>query len=236
MDHERAVDRAAHASAAARRRQTPETGLGSPAIRRSIWALDRVEQRILKQQIVDRIGRQAQLGKHHQPDARPHRPRRAAQRPSSALRGGSADRHLRHAGADTNELMPVGREERGHRSTVLADQQSVSIWALAGLPIRGRPAGTRSRGQDRGRLDRATAQTTPPMPNTTSPPKTSTHEIGRADEALADVADDVADDQQHRRPDRAPSRRWRSRNVRSASALPPRRAESPHASGRRSGR
>ena len=34
-------------------------------------AFDRVEHRVLKQQIVDRIGRQAQFGEHHQRHPRP---------------------------------------------------------------------------------------------------------------------------------------------------------------------
>ena len=75
--------------------------------------LDRVEQRILKQQIVDRIGREAQLGEHHQPD-----PRRVAlgeQRLDRlGIMGGLGHRHMGHAGADADELMPVGRKERGH--------------------------------------------------------------------------------------------------------------------------
>ena len=82
-------------------------------------ALDRVEQRVLKQQIVDRIGREAQLGKHHQPDPGPialgeqRLDRRGVAR-------GVGYRDERYAGADTEEIMPVGREKRRHRGPVLA--------------------------------------------------------------------------------------------------------------------
>ena len=82
-------------------------------------ALDRVEQRVLKQQIVDRIGRQAQLGKHHQPDPRPS-PSASSASTAAALRAGLGYRDVRHAGADTEEIMPVGREKRRHRGPVLA--------------------------------------------------------------------------------------------------------------------
>ena len=77
------------------------------------FAFDRVEQRVLKQQIVDRVSRQAQLGEHHQPD-----PRLVAAGEQCLNRAGVmpglGDRGLRHAGADADELVPVGRKERGH--------------------------------------------------------------------------------------------------------------------------
>ena len=75
---------------------------------------DGVEHGILKQQIVDRIGRQAQLREHHQRDPCLVAGGDESERLVGILRR-LGDRHLRHARGDPHELVPVGREKRGHR-------------------------------------------------------------------------------------------------------------------------
>ncbi len=73
-----------------------------------------IEHGILKQQIVDRIGRQAQLRKHHQRDACLVGGGDEIERLIGVLRR-LGDRDLRHAGADPHELVAIGREKIGHR-------------------------------------------------------------------------------------------------------------------------
>jgi len=72
-----------------------------------------VEHRVLEQEIVDRIGRKTEFREHHQGD-----PRRVALREQVQDILGVAprlgDRDMRHAGAEANELMAVGREKRRH--------------------------------------------------------------------------------------------------------------------------
>jgi len=81
-------------------------------------ALDRagnaVEHGVLKQEIVDRIGRQAQFGEHHQRDAGLVARGDQSQR-LIGVRRRLGNRNPRHAGGDPHELVPVGREKPGHR-------------------------------------------------------------------------------------------------------------------------
>ena len=78
-------------------------------------ALDGVEQRVLEQEIVDRVGRQAQFGKDHQRGVK----RIAFAREPQGL--GEVGRHVgdphaRHAGGDADEVVGVERIELGgHR-------------------------------------------------------------------------------------------------------------------------
>ena len=77
-------------------------------------ARHRVEHRILKQQIVDRISREAQLREDQQRDTGLVALHHEIQHLVAVLRR-LGHRHLRHAGADPDELMAIGREKLGHR-------------------------------------------------------------------------------------------------------------------------
>ena len=68
---------------------------------------DRVEHRVLEQQVVDRIGRQAQLGKDHQRDAGLVGLGQQLQHLVAVLRR-LGHRDLRHAGGDPDEFVAVG--------------------------------------------------------------------------------------------------------------------------------
>ena len=106
--------RACPCGAAARRRPAPGTGRGSAATSRPMLAFDRVEQRVLEQQVVDRVGREAELGEHHQSDPRlVAGGKQCLDLAGVAVRLGHAN--ARHASTEADELMPVGRKERGHR-------------------------------------------------------------------------------------------------------------------------
>ena len=74
---------------------------------------DLVEQRALKQQVVDRVGGQPEFRKYHEADARfvavrQHRLDRGAVMP------GIGNRHVRHADGEANKLVGVGRKKRRH--------------------------------------------------------------------------------------------------------------------------
>ena len=81
--------------------------------------LDLVEQRILQQQILDRVGRQSQLGKDH--DRRTGlvalggKPERLAK-----IVGGVGDPRARHAAGDAHELVGVERIKIGDQGIVSA--------------------------------------------------------------------------------------------------------------------
>ncbi len=90
-------------------------------------ALDRVEQRVLKQKIVDRIGGKAELRKHHQPDARLGAGGEQRQ-DVVGIAPRLADRNRRHACAEPQKLVAVRGKERGHRGRGSRSAGSISIW------------------------------------------------------------------------------------------------------------
>ena len=113
----------------------------------------RVEHSILKQQIVDRIGRQAQLGKDHQREPGLVALGEQLQHLIAVLRR-LGHRNLRHAGADSHEFMPIGREKRGHRARPSRGAHCRVIYVMTLLSISGHysrpmlnpPSAPRSRG------------------------------------------------------------------------------------------
>ena len=113
MDRDRAIVEPALVAAAARRRQRPGAGSRFPHQPVDL-RLDRIEHRVLEQQIVDRIGRQRQLGKHHQRDAARVAVAQQRQRLIGVLLR-LGDRDLRHARADPHKLVMVRRKEGRHR-------------------------------------------------------------------------------------------------------------------------
>ena len=100
------------------------------------FALDRVEQRVLEQQIVDRIGRETEFGEYHQ-----RHPRRVALGEEGKHGVGVAprlaNRNPRHAGADPGELVSVGRKKRGHRRRYARGRRIHCIWAVDRVGGRG---------------------------------------------------------------------------------------------------
>ena len=86
---------------------------------------DSVQQRVLQQQVVDRIRGQAKLGEEHQIDvarlAVVHHRQRLGR-----VGGGIADLDARRAGGDTDEALPVQREEFvGHRDNGQLERSSM---------------------------------------------------------------------------------------------------------------
>ena len=100
--------------------------------------LDRIEHRVLEQQIVDRIGRQRQLGKHHQRDPRRVAVAQERQR-LVAVPGRLGDGDLRHARADPHELVTVRGKEGRHRTGCSRSGRLIAapIWRFANGFVRG---------------------------------------------------------------------------------------------------
>jgi hypothetical protein len=74
-----------------------------------------IEHRVLEQEIVDRIGREAQLREDHQRDSGLVALVHEIEYLVAVLRR-LGDRDLRNANADPDELVAVGREKLGHRA------------------------------------------------------------------------------------------------------------------------
>ena len=112
MDHDRASCRAGRCT----RSGAPTTSTGKSVCDASttsaIDSLDLVEQRILQQQIVDRVGRQAELGKDHDRRAGLVALRGQPQRLAEIV-GGVGHPGARHAAGDAHELVGVERIEVG---------------------------------------------------------------------------------------------------------------------------
>ena len=100
--------------------------------------LYRIEHRVLEQQIVDRIGRQRQLGKHHQRDPRRVAVAQERQR-LVAVPGRLGDGDLRHARADPHELVTVRGKEGRHRTGCSRFGRLIAapIWRFANGFVRG---------------------------------------------------------------------------------------------------
>jgi hypothetical protein len=122
---------------------------------------DRVEHRVLKQQVVDRIGRQAQLGKHHQRDAGLVAPRQQFEHLVGVRRRlGHGD--PRHAGGDPDEFVAVGREERGHGARRSRGVHGQVIWVMTRLSISGVSPDSTSGGAPHGTIHGFKTATTDP--------------------------------------------------------------------------
>src|SRR5208282_5184489 len=98
---------------------------------------------------------------------------------------------MRHASADTDELMAVWRKERGHSGRRSRDRLTESIWAAGRSPVRGsalRPRRPHRRPEDA--CDPEQCQTA----------EDEQHGVRGPDYAVADIADGITGKEQHWRP------------------------------------
>ncbi len=143
-----------------------------------------VEHRILKQQIVDCIGREPEFGEDHQGDPGLVAGGEQAQDIFGIARR-VGDRDPWNASADTDELVAIWRKKRGHAAGWAGPSDSTCQFGQSAALRKEARSGLRS-----ARFHHCPNHRDDPEHGQTA--KNQQHGVGRADQAVADITDGIA--------------------------------------------